>query len=63
MSDSAGGCSVNWNAPVSVWKSPHVWLFAYSGTRIYTYIPLGVLSEETQRFIEEKVIEYGGAVA
>lgn len=63
MEDVDGGANLKWTAPISVLTSSRVWLFSYGKTKIYTYMPIEVLSEEIRSFIEKKAIEGGGKVS
>ena len=62
MKDSTGGGDVKWTASVNVWKAKDFWLFSYGNTRIYTYMPAAVLTDEVQHFIESRVVQSGGSI-
>jgi hypothetical protein len=54
---------LSWNMPMRVWKFRPLWIFSVLGSRVYTFIPTAVLSEELQQFIEQKVTSNGGTIA
>ncbi len=53
---------LSWTMPMRVWRFRPLWIFSVYGSRVYTFIPTEVLSEELQRFIEKKVAKNGGTV-